>query len=288
MKAIKFILLTILLTIALSQTCKAEKTIRITSHLNVPYLTDGDPKHLLDIYSPKNKTKPLAVLVHIHGGGWRKGDKKMMKTTGEFYASQGILFITPNYRLSPEVMHPSHIEDCASALAWVFTHVTDIGGDSRRIFLSGHSAGAHLAALLGTNHQYMLNHNINPSDLAGVIPVDTASFNLLSNDDERIVKRLIKKAFGDNKLTLKNASPFFNINKRATYPEFLILNTTNRAAGAREAKAFADKLVAAGHEAQFVAVENHTHREMAQGIYDVSDPVGQAILQFIFNRPNDL
>jgi uncharacterized protein YoaH (UPF0181 family) len=52
-------------------------------------------------------------------------------------------------------------------------------------------------------------------------------------------------------------------------------------------KAFTDKLIAAGHEAQFVAVENHTHRKMAKGIYDPSDPVGEAILKFIFNEPNE-
>jgi acetyl esterase/lipase len=286
MRAHKFILLTILLSIAIGQTGQAEATNRITSQLDVPYLNDGDPKHRLDIYYPKSSNKPLTVLVHIHGGGWRRGDKKMMKATGEFYASQGILFITPNYRLSPEVMHPSHVEDCAAALAWVFAHVNEMGGDRKRIFLSGHSAGAHLAALIGTNHKYMLKYGIKPSHLAGVIPVDTASFNLLSNDNERIVERMIKKAFGDKKLTLIDASPFHNVKKRAVYPEFLIINTTNRAAAARGAKAFSDKLIAAGHEARFVPVTNHTHREMAEGIYDASDPVGKAMLRFIFNGPN--
>jgi acetyl esterase/lipase len=285
MKFHKFILLTIFLSIAIGQSGHAETTDKITSQLNVPYLNDDNPKHRLDIYFPNNRNKPLAVLVHIHGGGWRTGDKRLMKTTGEFYASQGILFITPNYRLSPRVMHPAHVEDCAAALAWVFDHVTELGGDRSRIYLSGHSAGAHLAALLGTNHKYMLKYNIQPSELAGVIPVDTASFNLLSNDNERIVARLVRKAFGTKKLILKNASPYHNVNKRAVYPEYLILNTTNRAAATRGAKAFSDKLIAAGHEARFVAVENHTHKEMAQGMYDASDPVGKAILQFISNPP---
>jgi acetyl esterase/lipase len=179
-------------------------------------------------------------------------------------------------------MHPGHVEDCAAALAWVFAHATEMGGDRKRIYLSGHSAGAHLAALLGTNHKYMLQHNIQPRDLAGVIPIDTASFNLFSNDNERIVTRLIRKAFGNKKLILKNASPFYNVKKGEVYPEYLILNTTNRTAAAREANAFSKKLIAAGHEAQLVAVENHTHREMAKGMYDASDPVGEAILQFIF------
>jgi acetyl esterase/lipase len=95
------------------------------------------------------------------------------------------------------------------------------------------------------------------------------------------VKRLIKKAFGNNKSTLKEASPFYNVKDEAVYPEFLILNTTNRKVAVREAGAFTDKLIEAGHEAQFVPVDNHTHREMAEGMHDASDPVGKAILQFI-------
>jgi len=285
MKILKFALLTILLSIAFNQTSSAEIVKEITIKLEEPYQNDGNPQHRLDIYTPAHN-KPLTVLMHIHGGGWTKGDKKRMKTTGMFYASKGILFITPNYRLSPQFMHPNHVEDCAAALAWVFKHVDELGGDKSRIYLSGHSAGAHLAALLGTNGKYLQKYNIMHSDLAGVIALDTASFNLLSNDNERIVmKRLIKKAFGNNRQTLKEASPFYSIKDKAVYPMFLILNTTDRAAAAKGGKAFADKLMATGNKAQFVLVENHTHREMAQGMYDASDPVGNAILQFILNEP---
>ena len=116
--------------------------------------------------------------------------------------------------------------------------------------------------------------------------IDTASFNLLSDDNEIIVKRLIKKAFGNNKLRLKEASPFYNVNDEAVYPRFLILNTTNRTAAARDGKAFTDKLITAGNEAQFMPVDNHTHKEMAKGMYDTSDPVCKAILQFILNETN--
>jgi arylformamidase len=258
----------------------------VTTKLDVPYLNDNSPLHKLDIYSPAQKDKPLSVLVHIHGGGWKMGDKKMMKETGMFYASQGILFITPNYRLSPEVQHPAHVEDCAAALSWVFDHVTELGGDKSRIFLSGHSAGAHLAALLGTNAAYLQKYNIEPGQLGGVISVDTASFNLLSDDNETLVKRFVKQAFGTDEKVLKGASPFYNVTDKGSYPKFLIFNTTNRESAAKGGKKFADKLKSAGCDVQFVPVDAHTHKDMATGMYDASDPVGSGLLQFILHGTN--
>ncbi len=119
-------------------------------------------------------------------------------------------------------------------------------------------------------------------DFVGVIAVDTASFDLLSYDKEILAKQLIEQAFGDNRSILREASPFYNIYMGRVYPEFLILNSTDRPAAFRDGKAFTDKLITAGHEAHFTPVKDHTHKEMAQGMYDASDPVGKAILQFIF------
>jgi acetyl esterase/lipase len=252
-----------------------------TSRMDQPYLNDDDPLHRLDIYFPARQRKPSAILVHLHGGGWRNGDKNRMKTAGMFFASQGIIFIAPNYRLSPAVRHPAHIEDCAAAVAWVFGHAGDIGGNRNNIYLSGHSAGAHLAALLGTNGAYLRKYGIDPQALAGVIPVDTASFNLLSPDNERFVKRLVRKAFGSDPDLLTEASPFYNISSDVRYPRFLVLNTTNRASAAAEGRRFVDKLNRAGCEVRFIPVNGHTHREMATGMHDASDPVGKSILTFI-------
>ena len=266
---------------------KEKPSAAITIKTDISYLNDTNPKHTLDIYFPPEQNHLSPVLVHIHGGGWKIGDKKMMKNTGIFYASKGILFITPNYGLSPAVQHPAHIEDCAAALAWVFKHVIELGGDKKRIFLSGHSAGAHLAALLGTNKKYLNKYNIKPQNLAGVIPVDTASFNLLSENNERLVKRFIKQAFGIDEVILKEASPFYNVTEKMDCPWFLILNTTNRKNAAKGGKDFAVKLKNAGCNAFFIPVNNHTHKEMAIGMYDESDPVAKAVLDFILHKRED-
>jgi arylformamidase len=256
----------------------------VTIKLDVAYLNDKDPFHTLDVYFPPKKEKPLTVLIHIHGGGWEIGDKKMMRNTGLFYASQGVIFVTPNYRLSPKVQHPAHVEDCAAALAWVFDHAAEWGGDTNRIFLSGHSAGAQLSALLGTSPAYLQKFNIKPTQLAGVIPVDTASFNFLAGECEKLVQKFVKESFGTDERVLKEASPFYNVTNKGSYPRFLIFNTTNRKSAAKGGKEFADKLKSAGCDARFVPVNNHTHSEMATGMFDPSDPVGSGILKFILHE----
>ena len=261
-----------------------EKTAADNIKTDVPYLNDKDPRHRLDIYLPPQNNHPSPVLIHIHGGGWKIGDKKQIKDTGDFYASRGILFITPNYRLSPAVTHPSHAVDCAAAAAWVFDHAEELGGDKKRIFLSGHSAGAHLAALLGTDNSFLGKYKIKPDDLAGIIPVDTASFDLLSDKNERPVKRFIKQAFGSDKDILKKASPFYNVTEESSYPAFLILNTDSRENAVKAGKDFAGRLKDAGCDVQFIPVENHTHREMAEGMHDASDPVSKEVFQFIGKR----
>jgi len=108
-----------------------------------------------------------------------------------------------------------------------------------------------------------------PNDLSGIILVDAVSFNLVSNNNERFVKRLIRKEFDRNKQILKEASPFYNITKRAI--------------AVKEAKAFTNKLKVAGCNAQFISVNNYTHREMAKGMHDASSLIGETILQFIQN-----
>jgi arylformamidase len=254
---------------------------KVDTKLGVAYSQSAEPLQKLDIYSPMKKEKPVPILVHVHGGGWNIGDKSMMRNHGLFYASKGILFIALNYRLSPKVQHPAHVEDCAMALSWVFKHAAELGGDKNRIFLSGHSAGAHLAALLGTDSKYLQKHDLKPGMLAGVIPVDTASFNLLSSSNEKIVKNFVRQAFGTDEEILKSASPFYNVKEKAICPRFLIFNTSNRKSAAAGGKEFADKLISAGCDARFVVVDNHTHAEMSTGMYDASDSVGSAILKFI-------
>jgi acetyl esterase/lipase len=253
----------------------------ITLKTDISYTDVPDRLQTLDIYYPAPHENPEPILMHIHGGGWSTGDKRMMRHHGLFYAGHGIVFIAINYHLSPKVQHPVHIQDCAAAFAWVYAHAEEMGGDRNRIFVSGHSAGAHLAALLGTNSTYLQQYNISPTALAGVIGVDAVSYDLLTPTSEKLNKRFIIQAFGTDHRILRSASPYYNVVDHQSYPQFLLLNTSVRMEAAVAAKRFADKLHNVHCAAQIVVVGGHTHEEMNSAMYDESDTVSREILRFI-------
>ena len=266
-----------------SQTKMLSASSQINKKLDIQYSKDSDPLKRLDIYIPEKKDSKFPVLIHFHGGGLRLGDKDQTKEHGLFYATHGILFISVNYRLSPAVQYPAHVQDCAAAVAWVFENLDDLWGDANRVFISGHSAGAHLAALLGTEAIYMQEYNLHPKEFAGVIPVDTSMYDLSVAINEKIIGRFVKQAFGENIDILKSASPLYNIHSGNSYPEFLIL-AGKREPNIAQTKKLFNRLKSVGSEAKFLMVDDHTHKEMNLGMHEATDPVGNAILRFILEK----
>ncbi|MDD4615491.1 MAG: alpha/beta hydrolase, partial [Caldisericia bacterium] len=120
------------------------------SILDICYLdTDSDPSLTsLDIFTP-DRSASLPVLIWVHGGGWRKGDKGNALLRGEetslpkHICLEGYVVVSVNYRLSPEAVFPTHARDVAAAASWVYTHIQEYGGDPSRLNIAGHSAGAH-------------------------------------------------------------------------------------------------------------------------------------------------
>ena len=129
-----------------------------------------DKKDRLDVYAPAN-AKGAPVVVSIHGGALREGDKAGHAFVGQRFAEAGFVTVVINYRLSPSVMHPAHVEDAAHAVAWARTHAAEFGGDPKKLFVIGHSAGAYLAALLTVDPKYLAAYQMSATDLKGVVPV---------------------------------------------------------------------------------------------------------------------
>lgn len=130
-----------------------------------------DPQeHLLDIFKPQGLAN-APVLIFIHGGGWQSGDKSLYPYLGRAFASQGFTTVIINYRLTPEVMHPGHIEDVARAFAWVYRNIAQYGGNPQQIFVSGHSAGGHLSALLALDERYLQAEGLSTDLIKGVLPI---------------------------------------------------------------------------------------------------------------------
>lgn len=136
--------------------------------------TSGDPadaaKHKLDLYLPKDR-KNFPVLVFLHGGAWRTGDRSMYVAVGNRFAKKGIGVAIPSYRLMPRNPHPAQIEDAAAAFAWVYRNIAQFGGDPSRIYLAGHSAGGHLAALLALDDAYLSKQGVPVSAIRGVAAI---------------------------------------------------------------------------------------------------------------------
>ncbi|QIL20553.1 alpha/beta hydrolase [Thermomonas sp. HDW16] len=124
----------------------------------------------LDVYRPTQPTdKPAPVLVFFYGGAWDSGRRQDYRFVGHRLAAAGIVTLVADYRTWPTVGFPGFVEDSAKAVAWAQKHAGDFGGDPARLFIAGHSAGAQIAALLGTDARYLRAQGMQLQDLAGVI-----------------------------------------------------------------------------------------------------------------------
>jgi arylformamidase len=199
---------------------------QVRRHLDLPYAQrEGVPPGLLslDLYAPEKSSKHgHAVLVMIHGGGWRNGDKRnagMVRSKVPHFVGSGFVYISLNYRLSrnPRVRHPDHVQDVAAALAWVHNHVARFGGDPERIFVMGHSAGAHLATLVAVNGRLLAAHGKPLSILKGAIALDTAAYDIpryvLELGARPQVRQMFELAFGKSESMWRDASPRHHVNK---------------------------------------------------------------------------
>jgi acetyl esterase/lipase len=140
----------------------------ITPTYDIAY-ADG-PRHTLDIYAPRPTAKPAPVVVFFYGGAWASGNKAMYRFIGASLAARGVLVVIPDYRLYPEVRFPKFMDDAAQAVAWTHANAARLGGDPSRLFLMGHSAGAHIATLLALDASYLRAVHLSPAhDVCGVI-----------------------------------------------------------------------------------------------------------------------
>jgi acetyl esterase/lipase len=147
---------------------------------NIPYADPppaGGTKHWLDVYQPYgNMNTP--VLIFIHGGAWRQGDKNIYMELGNTFAGDyHFTTVIANYQLSSDpwnAVHPTHVQDVALVFDWVKENIQHYGGDPEQIYLFGQSAGGHLVSLLATDSTYLhsLNHRL--SDIRKVISMSGA------------------------------------------------------------------------------------------------------------------
>lgn len=242
----------------------------------------ADPLQRLDLY-PRAAPESAPVLVFVHGGGWTRGDKRAVNALPGYAERHGLLLVSVNHRLTPQVDAGGCARDVAAAVAWVRRHAGRHGGDPGRIVLAGHSSGAHLAALVAADPAYLAAHGRKPADLAGVIALDGAGYDAvgLMEAARRRPGRIpdwYVKAFGDRAAAL---SPTRQAKPGVPRPPFLIFHVAGRPDAGKPSHDLARALVGAGGEAEAVAVADRNHATLNRDFGKPGDPAGERAARFI-------
>jgi acetyl esterase/lipase len=254
---------------------------------DIPYIRSTepfvmpDPKNLLDVYYEKNmQAKP--VVVYIHGGAWSQGDKLLFVNLGETLVSMGCVGVIINYRLSPAVTHPTHVEDCAAAIDWVRRNIVKYGGNPDNIFLCGHSAGAHLVALLALDSKYLQQYASTPGFINGVIALAGVYrlYKIGSQPVPPFFADIFSIAFGDDMETRQDASPVNHIRKDA--PPFLVMfgENENRFMK-RQSIDFFEELVDKGADGEIREIPQLDHVSIVTDIWEKDSELAEIIENFI-------
>ncbi|QNU67866.1 alpha/beta hydrolase [Ruminiclostridium herbifermentans] len=181
-----------------------------------------DPLQRLDIHrlrKPNNKKRP--VIFFIHGGGWTTEDKSNTRFYALEWIKRGYAVVSVNYRLAPNIKHPYQIDDCALALKWVIDNIEDYGGDPEEIAIIGHSAGAHLTALLVSDRKWHDKYDIDIKKVKCWIPVSGIyDFSLRENYFHPLIESSILAMLNDE--DKKDCSPISHITGKE--PPCLILH----------------------------------------------------------------
>jgi acetyl esterase/lipase len=251
-------------------------------HRDLAYAQPRHARQTLDVYA-SSEGQNLPVIVWIHGGGWRQGDKAAVHHKPAAFAKKGFVFVSINYRLAPEVTVKEMTGDIATAIRWVRDHAADYGGSPNSIFVAGHSAGAHLAALVCTDHRYLGAEGVPLSAIKGCIPVDTAAYDVVERAKAAPPRRVqgAQNVFGSDEAIHRDLSPLANVAKDKGIPPFLILHVADRPDSRTQSQAFAKALQAAGVEVEVVAAAGKTHGTINQDLGLAGDEPTKAVFRFL-------
>ncbi|KAB2911114.1 MAG: alpha/beta hydrolase [Hyphomicrobiaceae bacterium] len=222
----------------------------------VPYGPLG--RNLLDVYRPASGDRSGPIVLFLYGGGWRSGERSTYGFVGAALAARGITTVIPDYRLFPEVRFPSFVEDAARAYAWVDATLASAPGGRRPIVVIGHSAGAHIAALLALDTRYLgaagpdLARPAGFVGLAGPYAFDATTYPSTAE--------IFTPAVGS-----QDARPLSFVSERAP-PALLLHGTKDETVGLWNTRALAEALQARGRDARKIELEGIGHAGLVLAI----------------------
>jgi arylformamidase len=216
--------------------------IKIPDVRYAPY-AKKDKQNMMDIYMPRMGSNS-PVILFVHGGAWTDGDKEDIFYKAGYFTSKGYVFVSINYRLTPEVKHPAHAQDVANAVSWFYSNARHYSADAKRMYLMGHSAGAHLAALISLDDSYLLKAGVSTDVIKGAILIDGIGYDIpvLIDNTGNKAKEQYKKIFGASRKDWQNASPAYHIKENTRTIPMLLCYAADRAIAGIEAHLLAEKL----------------------------------------------
>jgi acetyl esterase/lipase len=231
-----------------------------------------DSLQALDLWVPQGATKAPLVLF-VHGGGWKRGSKNnaMGRALPAHMLAQGYAFASIDYRLVPRNTVEEQASDVAAALAHVLKRADALGIDRSRVVLTGHSAGAHLVALVGTDERYLKKAGLSFADIDGVMPNDGAAYDVASQFTMAgpKMKTTYEQAFGTDPARQKALSPTVQAGA-PNAPAFLLLHV-QRPDAVAQSNALAEALRKAGTKAEVAGFPG----EGLRGHMEINRKLGQ-------------
>lgn len=241
---------------------------------DVPY--GKDDRQRMDVYLPRQASAAPVILM-VHGGGWRWGDKGM-KTVVENkvarWVPRGFVFISVNYRMLPDAGPAEQAQDIARALAAAQSQAASWGGDPARFILMGHSAGAHLVALLSASPEQAFTLGAQP--WLGTVSLDSAALDVVETMKARHL-RLYDTAFGSDPTYWKSTSPFHALSGHAT--PLLAVCSSRRSDACPQAKQYAARARSLGVQAA-VLEQDLSHKDINQTL-GLESPYTEAVESFL-------
>lgn len=260
---------------------------------DIPYVKDGHERHVLDIYTPEKKSdKSLPVMFWIHGGGWAAGDKSDVALKPKVLTERGMVFVSTNYRLYPHVTMDELIRDVAKALGWVHKNIAKYGGDPKRIFVGGHSAGAQLAAILCIDERYLKEQDVSFDVLKGCVPVDGDTYDIPKIIMTAEFRRAIygkkpyttsghRAKFGNDPLKHIDFSAVTHVAKDKGIPPFLVFYFPGNPNTRVQAERLGDELKKADIPVTLYGKRDSNHSALNNDLGVPDDPATKELYQFL-------
>ena len=229
----------------------------------------SDQRQQIDIYKPADLVDDVPLVVHIHGGGWSIGNHKLVQSKPQHFTNSGYMFASTGYRLLPGSPVEQQAADIGLAIRSLVGQANRIGFDPKSIIVIGHSAGAHLAALVATNPEYAGDAF---SAIKGVVLLDGAGYDIVENlrSAGPQVLETYTKVFGTDVARQKSLSPVTHVGG-ADAPNWLALYVDDRLQSRSQSEAFMAALADAGAKATATAISNTDHGRMNR---EIGTPAG--------------